>query len=467
MVMRRTVILVVTIVLTLVLSSGVAIGATPGSWSHTVSGPPSWAGHAAAPAAPAWLPELVAATGAGVVQGHVYDYFGSPVADAGVMAFAVDDEGNWIWSEDTATDDDGFYSVSGAPATVHGRILVNMGDGNSFAVKEIAFTDPGTSTYDLRPARVTWSATRGGPWGSDWQDPFFEVVGMSAAATPVIAQTHRSGVGTGATVTDWALALPADVRLVACYFYPNEVAVWDAADAGDSPIPVTVGGTTTLPFTFDEASAYRSFFTQPYWASGKPGTALRLALQNFPAGSEVAFSGWSESPNGVATTWGGKSLTSTGPQQQTVSLTVPAKAKPGYSFVVAAGDATGRYNIVVVAPMAYFQVCTLDATKTSVRRGSAVRLNGVVPVQDHWGSTAGKAKYVWLYKRTTAVSAPPTEWDATKQGWKLVARVRSDGYGRYHSASLTPTRTTWYVARYAGDGQYWRAYTSVLKVRVY
>jgi len=88
-------------------------------------------------------------------------------------------------------------------------------------------------------------------------------------------------------------------------------------------------------------------------------------------------------------------------------------------------------------------------------------------VQDHWGSTAGKAKYVWIYKRTTAASAPPTVWDATKKGWKLAARVRTDRYGRYHSALLTPARATWYVARYAGDEQYRKAYTSVLKVRVH
>jgi len=62
-----------------------------------------------------------------------------------------------------------------------------------------------------------------------------------------------------------------------------------------------------------------------------------------------------------------------------------------------------------------------------------VKLRGVVPVKGHWGSTAGIRKYVWIYKRTKSASAPPTR----------------------------------YVARYAGDDQYWRAYTSVRKVRVH
>jgi len=468
--MRRLSILPVLIVLTLLPLSGAAYGASPPNWSHTVDAHSPWIGHVAQPPALPSLPalRLAAATGgAGVVRGHIYDYFGSPIADASVMAYVLDDQGDWLWSQDATTDAAGAYSLSGAPASAHGAISVGLENGDYWAMKGLAFADPGTSTYDVRPARVTWSATRGGPWGTGWQDPFLEVVGMSAAATPVYAKTDRSGVSTGATVTDWASALPADVRLVAFYFYSNEVAVWDAADAGDSPLPVTVSSATALPFTFDEASAYRIFFTRPYWASGKPGTVLRLAMQNFPAGMKVGFGGWSESPGGFSTTWGGKRYTSTGPQRQTVSLTVPAKATPGYSFIVSAGDPTVRYNIVGVGPMEYFQVCTLNATKTSIRRGTAVKLRGVVPVQDHWGSTAGKAKYVWVYKRTTAASAPPTVWDATKKGWKLVARVRTDRYGRYHSALLTPARTTWYVARYAGDAQYWRAYTSVRKVRVY
>ena len=288
---------------------------------------------------------------------------------------------------------------------------------------------------------------------------------MSATATPVYAATHRSGVSTGATVTGWASALPADVRLVAFYFYPNEVAVWDAADAGDSPLPVTVGSTTTLPFTFDEASAYRSFLTRPYWASGKPWTALRLALENFPAGTKVDFTGYSEKPDSVSTTIG-TSHTSTGPQKQTVSLTVPAKAAPGYDFNVSADVWPARYDVWIPSLLEPFHVCTLKATKRSISRGTAVKLRGVVPVKGHMGSTPGTPKYVWIYKRTTAASAPPRVWDATKKGWKLVARVRTDRYGRYHSAWLRPARTTRYVARYAGDEQYWKAYTSVLKVRV-
>jgi len=443
-------------------------GASPPVWSHTVDAHPAWTGHVAQLPAIPWLPALrlaSAAGGAGVVQGHVYDYSGSPVANAAVSASVRDDQGNQLWSQDTNTDAAGAYSLSGAPATAHGGRIMVFFPEDSWYLKGLAFADPGPSTYDLRPARVSWSATRGGPWAHDWRDPGIEVAGMSAAATPVYAYTVQHRVSTAATVTGWASALPADVRFVEFDFYHDEVAWWDAVDPGNSPVPVSAGSTKALPFTFDEASAYRIFFTKPYWASGKPGTALGLALENFPAGTKVDFTGYSEKPDSVSTTIG-TSHTSTGPQKQTVSLTVPAKAAPGYDFDVWAAGPT-RYNVYQLGLEEFFQVCTLNATKTSIRRGTAVKLRGVVPVKGHWGSTAGKRKYVWIYKRTKSASAPPTVWDATKKGWKLVARVRTDGYGRYHSASLTPARTTWYVARYAGDDQYWRAYTSVRKVRVH
>jgi hypothetical protein len=114
-----------------------------------------------------------------------------------------------------------------------------------------------------------------------------------------------------------------------------------------------------------------------------------------------------------------------------------------------------------------FQVCTLNASDTSIPRGAAVKLSGVVPVA---GKTEpggkGTPKYVWIFRRTT-MATPPTLWDATQQGWERVARVRTDRYGRYHSAPLTPIRTTCYVARYAGDDKFFRAYTSVRTVRVH
>ena len=477
--MKRLAIQLATITAALLLTSGAAYGASPPIRSHTVAGPPSWAGHAATPPAQAWSPVLglaSATAGTGVVQGYVYDYDGSPVAGAKVRVSDVDDQFNVLWYQDATSDANGLCSVSGAPATVHGAIYVTTADGEVWGETELAFADPGPTTYDLRPGRVTWRVerARSEPWWSGWRNLGIEVVGASATGTPVYAQTLKNGVSsTAVPVTGWASALPADARLMALNFWSNEIALWAEDDPmwmdgepGSDPIPVASGGTSVLPLLHEDI-AYRISFTNSWWYSGKPGTVLRLEMDNFPKGKTVRFTGASEGPGGVTTTWGDKSWLSPGPGQYAVNLAVPATATPGYDFDVSAYDPTLRYGIYILNLTDYFQVCTLKATKTSVRRGAAVKLSGVVPVQGHEGATAGKAKYVWIYKRTTVASAPPKTWDATTKGWKLVARVRTDGYGRYHSAWLKPTRTTWYVARYAGDDWYWRAYTSVVKVRVY
>ena len=128
------------------------------------------------------------------------------------------------------------------------------------------------------------------------------------------------------------------MRWTGFWFGPNEVAEWHASDPGNAPVHVTAGGTTPLPFTFDESSAYRVLITQPYWASGRPGTVLRLALQDFRAETELGFRG-SIDPD-LQTTWNDKSYTTTGPEEQTVSLTVPRKAEPGRALMVRVQEVT-------------------------------------------------------------------------------------------------------------------------------
>ena len=475
--MRRLTILVAAVVLTLLSASSIAYGSSPPMWSHTVPGPPAWMQNDASPSpVDSWTPaSLVSAlAGTGVVQGHVYNYTGGAIAGAQVAVFIVDDQHTTLWQQETTTDAAGLYSVSGAPATDVGRISVATSDGKVFFAKDLVFADPGASTYDMRPGRLRWDAYRGGPWGVYWTRATIEVVGLSATGTPVYTQMTQRGLPDNpdiSPVASWTWALPADARLAAISYYSNEVSLWDMAEPDLSnpdglPIAIASGTEASTVVTFPEYKAYRIYFTNSYWASGKPGTALRLAMQNFKQGMTLQFDGASQAPNGASTTWGDKSYTSTGPETQSVSLAVPSTAKPGYVFDVNASEPVVRYGTFYLGLTDGFQVCTLNASKTSVRRGTQIRLSGIVPVQGHSGTNAGKPKYVWVYKRTTSASAAPKAWDATKKGWTLVGRVRTDGYGRYHK-SVTPTRTTWYVARYAGDNWYWRAYTSVLKVRAY
>jgi hypothetical protein len=463
--MKRPSVLLATIALTLLLCSGAAYGASP---PIAAAPPQSMMARLALFSALPGLPAPgIASTpaGAGVVQGHVYDSDGDPVAAAELTVGVIDDQGVEMWIDSATTDATGFYSVSGAPASTQG-VLVGPEGSDEWAMYDLTFADPGTSTYDVRPARVAWSATRGGPQAASWQDPgliWFTGTNATGGEFYAIDWAPKSTAGgNGTPVTGTAMALPGNVRWMGFWFGRgmNEAAEWAATDPGNAPVPVTAGNTTVLPFTFAEAAAYRVLITRPYWRSGRPGTVLRLGLQNFRAGMEFTFEG--SVASGVHTDWNGKSYTTTGPEAQTVSLTVPKKAGagPGRVFDIGLREVTagipGQSYLVFDAG---FQVCTLNATETSVPRGMAVKLSGRVP-------QAGKTpKYVWIYERTTAAS-PPTVWDATQQGWRLVGRVRTDRHGRYHRALLTPLRTTWYVARYAGDAEYFRAYTSVRTVRV-
>jgi hypothetical protein len=465
--MRRLTILLVAIASLLLLSGAAAYASTLPTRTPAVGAPAPWMAPVGGLLGPPWLPALgiaPARAGAGVVQGHIYDYAGDAVAGEELMVGVLDDQGNPMWVVPATTDATGFYSVSGAPVTTHG-VLVGTTGSAEWSMWDLTFTDPGTSIFDVRLGRVAWSAVRGGPLAESWQDPpYIWITGTTPTGGQFAVANWEPGATTGATVTGTASALPGDVRWMGFWFGSNEAAEWYAYDPGNAPVPVTAGSTSPLPFTFDEASAYRVLLQRPYWASGRPGTVLRLGLQGFRAEMSFTFEG-SVDPY-LHTDWNDKSYTTTGPEEQTVRLTVPRKAAPGRVLEVGMQEVTAMPTSHLFFGVG-FQVCTLDATDTSVSRGAAVKLSGVVPVAGKTKPNGkGTPKYVWIYRRTT-VALPPTTWDATRQGWKLVARVRTDRYGRYHSAPLTPARTTWYVARYAGDDEFFRAYTSVRIVRVH
>jgi hypothetical protein len=473
--MKRLSVLPLAIALTLLLASSAASAGLTPTWALPAGAPPPTTGPVGEILASPWLPAwgiASTATGAGVVRGHVYDYAGSPVAGVEVQAVVVDDQGSPTWGASAVTDVGGFYSVSGAPASTHG-VLQGVTGSDEWLLWDLTFADPGTSTYDVRLGRVAWTATRGGPQAAaSWQDPQpIWITGTSAAGGPFSVfnwmPTSASGGSNDTTVTGTATALPGDMRWMGFWFGPNEAAEWRTSEPGDAPIPVTAGSTTPLPFTFDESSACRVLITDPYWASGRPGTVLHLALQDFRAGTELGFRG-SIDPH-LHTSWNHKRYTTTGPVEQTVSLTVPRKAEPGRALQIRVQEATAQPAGSLFFYVS-FQVCTLNATDTSITWGKAVRLGGVVPVAGNTEPGQGTRRHVWIYERTTA-AAPPTVWDATQQGWRLVERVRTDRNGRYHSAWLTPRTTTWYVARYEGDADlslegYFGAYASVRTVRV-
>ena len=191
---------------------------------------------------------------------------------------------------------------------------------------------------------------------------------------------------------------------------------------------------------------------------------MKVSLQHWPKGYKANFYGFSEWPLSFIPKAYATTFTSAGPAAS-LSFTVPTNATPGYVYQLHAYRTDAPSSALDIYEL--FQVCTLKSSRASVKHGGAVRLSGVIPTRGHTGSTAGKVKYVTLYRRTTSVTAAPTVWDATKKGWTRVGTIRANGLGKYVSGYLRPGRTTWYVVRYPGDDYYWDAYTSVLKVRVY
>ena len=160
--MRRLSVLLAAIALTLLLWAAAGYGVSPPSLSHAVDEQPSGTAWALLAGLPSWplLSGASATAGAGVVQGHVYDYAGDPVGGVEVGAMVLDDQGSPLWSGSATTDAGGFYSVSGAPASTHGLLNGTTGT-DEWVMWDLTFADPGTSTYDVRLGRVAWSATRG------------------------------------------------------------------------------------------------------------------------------------------------------------------------------------------------------------------------------------------------------------------------------------------------------------------
>jgi len=200
----------------------------------------------------------------------------------------------------------------------------------------------------------------------------------------------------------------------------------------------------------NEADAQRFGLLKPASGSGKPGTPATVQMQHVPSGWTVQFSGYPGYP-ATAPVQAIKTVAASGLENQNVALTIPRTAKPGYFYIIGLRHQGGPLYLETA-----FQVSTLKASRTRVAPGGSLKFSGIVPTQGHWGNTAGKRKYVYLFKSTRS---------ATK-GFKGVRRYRTDGYGKFVTSLQKPTRTAWWVVVYPGDGWYWEATTPTVKVTV-
>lgn len=452
--MRRTVLATSVALLLMFAPASAALAVDLPSSRHPVgSAPGDQAPVKGSTARAHFVPLGVKLTGNATVNGHVYDFSGNAMSGA-YVSWEAPYGGTWEWGE-TLTDTSGAYSFSRLPAASdNGSIYVDsMATPWWSAWRDYAsWADPGTTTFDWRPGVVSTFVTRGGGVWEHWNAAFTYLYGYDALSNV----TGASAVQGSGDVVSGSTYTPAGTYVFgATYFWMDQGLEYPFTGT------VTAGSPSQSSVNADQADAQRILVTKPYWASGKPGTVATVGNWQFPAGWVIDYYGYADSPSGKPYKEY-SDVTTTGVARFNKTATIPSTAPAGYSYVVAAYNTNGV--LLLETP---FQVCTLKSTKTSVRKGGAIKLSGVIPTQGHWGSQAGKSKYVTIYRRTKSVSAAPTAWDATTKGWTRVAKVKANGLGKYTSAYLRPSRTTWYVVRYPGDDWYWGAYTSVLKVRVY
>ena len=403
---------------------------------------------------------VASAAGSGTVSGTVLSYNGAAQTSAWVEWGAADTHGIYSIAGGALTDGSGAYAITGVGvAAGTGELWVRPPGTDDYLRRfGLTFADPGTTTLDFRPGKLNFSTHRATSW-RDWTSVRVVTFGSDAlsstSAQTVIGSTAAGGVSAAVK------ALPDTVTSVVVYYWPYQATEWTPG----APVAITAGVTVSDTVTVSQAAALRLRVAAPFWRSGKPGSAVRLAVANWPAAATAHFFAAPRFPGGGAATHFALAFTSVGPQSQKVTLHLPTTARPGYAYDFTAERTDSGSRLSLTAP---FQVCTLKASATTIARGSAIRLSGVVPTQGHWGGAKGLPKVLRIFKRTTVPTiGQPTVWDATREGWQRADTSLVNAYGSYTSAVLHPTRTTWYVVRYPGDAWYWRAFTSVIRVTVH
>jgi hypothetical protein len=454
--MKHRSLLTTTLALLLVfLLAGTAQAA---GFRHHVAGGGPAAAHRASPGLAAAHVRLAAplsplgvlSVGTAGLNGHVYDGSLSPLNGAWVV-WSAPVGADWNGGQ-FVTAADGAYSFTDADAANgQGELLVfspNTANGFIYERYGASWLDPGPTTFDFQAGIVPLTADRSAPWGV-WSECWFVFEGSDAQTSVLSVQyVDPSDTSTSPVVYNG--------NVLAGSYTAGSVNFWPDEGLEFSPPSVSAGGTAS-DVTVDEANASRTSVANPWWASGKPGTSVKVAMGNFPAGWTVDFSGYSDWPPSAPTKtfW---PTTTTGVANQFRTLTVPTTATPGYDYWI--GEQHRGGPLYLETP---FQVASLKPSAATIRRGATVTLTGVIPTRGHQGSTAGLRKTVVLYKRTTSAGQPLSY--SSPKGWTKVASFMASGLGKY-TFRQRPARTTYYIVRYPGDGWYWRAFTSVIHVTV-
>jgi hypothetical protein len=399
------------------------------------------------------------ATGSGTVSGTVLTYNGLAQTGAWVEWGAADTHGIYAATGGALTNGSGAYSIGSVGATAGtGEVFMRPpGTTNYLNRFGLTFADPGTTTLDFRPGKLNFTTDRATSWNA-WKGVRVVTFGSDASGG-TSAQTTIPGTGAGGT-SGLVKAMPDNVTSAVAYYWPYQAAEWIAG----APVTITAGATAVETITVNQAAALRLRLAAPFWRSGAPGSTVKAVVANWPATATAHFYATPRFPAGGAATHFGLVFTSLGTQAQTVTLTLPATARPGYAYDFTAQRTDSGSHLALTVTC---QVCSLKSSAATITKGSAIRLSGIVPTQGHWGAAKGLPKVVTIYKRTTDPKiGQPTVWKATRMGWQFADSALANAYGSYTSIVLRPQRTTWYVVRYPGDAWYLGAFTSVIKVTV-
>jgi hypothetical protein len=412
----------------------------------------------AAPSRPAARSGPLLAVG-GAVDGLVHAFDDSPLSGVSVTA-------RWVaggapqQAGPISTDTNGHYSLApmsdsdGNTGLVAAVVVPPELWGDEWIADHLDFHSTGTQQIDLRPARLTFVASRSASsWGT-WQSVIVRV--HSSTGQAFTRAAAASGPASG-----YAWVMPSSVDLAVAKYAANEEAEYRLP----SPQPIAVAGADlNVQLQFNEDAAYRYWVVSPVGASGKPGTSVTLKYQGWPSGTRGEFVGVNEALGGPSLVSLG-SVISSDTGVHAVTFKVPLSATPGwfYYFRMYRPDAE-KFVPHWIDLTTTFQVCTLKSSKGSIAAGGSIRLSGVVPVLRTGGATTGTPTTVTIFRRTTK-AGQPTNW-AKPAGWTKVTTLKTNDKGAYRTKDLRPGRATWYVARYDGNVRYHRAFTSVVMVGV-
>lgn len=374
------------------------------------------------------------------------------------ISFQVFDASGVVVSDlNGQTDQSGYYSMQDVPV---GRSTIKAyypNPGVELTYRDRVLVEGGNSV-SFWPGAVTWTSTPGGPW-SGWSDLHIVLGGRDSGHDAGTSSSQRFHDASGTGV---AWSLPGELSWGQCYYGENEVSIWASEDV--TPFPVMPGVLSPGAIPFAQESAARMWIVRPRWRSGNPGTVMKVRFTNWPESTRLNLTGWDASF--PVTTWNDTAydVTET-PVAKTFDLKIPTAATVGKLFMtVGEGWATEHHAPTQVSTL--FQTSSFKADRTRITKGRAIRLRGRVPVWEPGDTGMGTPKAVTIWARARGAIDAPAAWNPTNEGWRKVATVRTDRYGRFAAPALRPGRSTTYVCRYPGDSLHFRAYTSLVRVTV-